>query len=1239
MKSKAGFTLIEITVSLVLVGLIASIAGTSVIMGMRGYLFARENDVITQKAQLALSRLNREIIELSDIKDANSTCVVYESPYGPRAIKMVVEAGSTTIKLFTSGVGSGSSCGSLPTGDTLVDGVQSFSIYYNPQVAQGPPEVATTTWVFGSSTVHDPNSPQHISRLYALRMELALARQDTGGSVPFVTTASPRNNNNSGGASPPTASNPPPEYSGKQCFVTTAAWGDPDHPVVEVLRQFRDRVLVHTALGEALIRYYYEVGPSLASAIEDKPFICLIVRLIVLPMAGLAFLALSCPILIPLILFLSWGIARLILREIRRRSLRWAPRLQRQRGAMLVTLIATMVVFSALGAIMLGMFGTSALSQTSGNNSMRAYYLAESGLRYAASSYIAVNLGSESANETERNRLLKEDLHNKEFALGAGDGKFQLHIYPYYYRAQNITGSSQQWLNTEVSGGYPLDSSKYKNGSWVQITKADGTNAYEQILGASLIFPNTVQFTKLSGGWNQNILTPGSATPEVTPACKPDTATSPTITDLDGDGLPDLRFVADSGADAFPPRNGIFTVNVIVGGAPKTRMLTYRELDTTSTVRLLKGVTDPSPGAGSVAGLTLDPSATKYVALTKFMKVESTGTVGSGTSAVSRKVTYYVPIGHARAEQVPKTQFHDQMENFANWRTGDDIGRIGTLRAGTSYGTTMRVDTTQVVNQAPGVNCLKFREFQVGLNWSGAGIPIQQEWLRAGNYLSYDLEVKAYYTLPAQTAKHALGLTFRLDEQGNALGFTYARGVPGYTGGCDNDGIPHGWLGTIPGYTDYTPVLLFWMKQYDRKETGIQVDPSPCVAAPTTISDPPKCGRATKAIFSTQGESFWQNGDRVRFTNTGGALPPPILAGRDYYIRKIVYGGNAYLYLFSNETGALGVPFDPLWPGLVDITDYGSGTTTVIAQDPTFTKLAHQVMDSGNEYYKIFSSSLHLLDSWASFMVRVIEAPSVSFINGGGASGREILSGETVYQTSDNLATGTVTARYHVTRNPVYRASSSSLRNWAGNAAQGVILLERIQGDPASNPSTSPFTTGRKIFVGEHPGGTWAATVGVPGGYTDQAFRARDNWVLFYVGDPTANLPADSNPFNNFRGAVLRNSVLWPPDSVEDTVVNNDNYTLLRFEDYVNTTYITSFGTKNNIGTGGDVLRFTSPDGSMFYSPQSGTSPDDFPTKRSEVGLHAYGNDGNSVEYDDFGLQFGPGPGPSRKGFLMPIQQ
>jgi prepilin-type N-terminal cleavage/methylation domain-containing protein len=1230
MKRRAGFTLIEIMVSLVLVGLIAAIAGTSVVMGMRGYLFAKENDAITQKAQLAMSRLNRELMELTDIKAVNSSqpYLIYEVPAGVagsstdplRYERRAVAKVGNTLQMFFNVSGT-----SLPgTGDVLVDRVQSFSILYNGAV----------TW------------SGNISQLYAVGIQMGLSRPDTGGTVSFSTTVSPRNNNNAGGAAIPTAANPPPEYGGRQCFVTTAAWGDPDHPIVELLRQFRDRILVHTDFGKAMIRFYYEVGPSLAAAIAGKPLACLIVRLLVLPAAGFAFLALCCPVLIPLIVLFSWGIAHLLLRELRRRSLHWSPRLQGQRGAMLVTLIATMVVFSTLGAVMVGMFGTSAMSQASGNNSVRAYYLAESGFRYAASRYIAVNLGSESANETERNRVLKDDLHNKEFTLGSGDGKFHLYIYPYYYRGLS---ASTHWLYTEVPGGYPLSSDNYKNGSWIQIKKSDGTLIYRQIQGATLIFPNIVQFQQ-TGNWDSDMLfTIPSVAPEVTPACLP--VNNATLTDVDGDGVPDLRFQADTGAEAFPPRNGVFTVKI--QGSSEPRLLAYRELDTTN--RLFKGVTDPN--GGSVAGLPLETSAGNYVALTKYMRVESSGTFGSGTSAISRKVTYYVPIGYARANPIPRSNFNDTMQDttFANWRTGDDISRSGTLRAGTSYGTTMRVDTMQVFNQAPGVNCLKFREFQVGLNTTVArltsGVTVyngmQQEWLRTGDYLSYDVEMKTYYTLSSPTAKHALGLTFRLDEQGNALGFTFAAGVPGYDmNGCDIDGIPWGWLGDISGYTSYTPVLLFWMKQFPSR---YGFGPSDVIYEnPTGLSPLPPSTRVLKAVSGFN----WPTGTRVRLTNATGTLPTPLTQGTDYYIRVWGTGLNPkYVYFFPDAASAIcsGCTADTYWQNLIQITGQGSATNTMIAQDPTFTKLAHQVMNAGNQYYRIYFGPLALLNSWVTFMVRLIEAPSVSFINGTDPSGRGILSGDVVYQTSDNLATGTVTAIYQVARNPVYRSASSTDRIWTGGTAQGAILLERIAGNALSDPAASPFTAGSRIFVVDQPG-TLAATVGVPGGYTDESFRVRDNWLLFYVGDPTGNTPADSDPFNNYRGPVFRNSILWPPDNVEDTAANNDYFTLLRFSDYVNAslncsvnganrtgTYcLTSFFTKGNTGSAGDALRFASPDGTMFYSPQTGSV---FPTGRSEVGLHAYGYDGQFTEYDDFALLFGPGYSITRKGFLLPIQQ
>lgn len=74
-----------------------------------------------------------------------------------------------------------------------------------------------------------------------------------------------------------------PKYAEKQpqksgCFVATACFGSPDHPVVTTLRDFRDRRLTRTALGRGFIRWYYANGPALASWIASKPAARLMVR-------------------------------------------------------------------------------------------------------------------------------------------------------------------------------------------------------------------------------------------------------------------------------------------------------------------------------------------------------------------------------------------------------------------------------------------------------------------------------------------------------------------------------------------------------------------------------------------------------------------------------------------------------------------------------------------------------------------------------------------------------------------------------------------------------------------------------------------------------------------------------------------------------------------------------------------------------------------------------------------------
>jgi prepilin-type N-terminal cleavage/methylation domain-containing protein len=1229
MRHKAGFTLIEIMVSLVLVGLIASIAGTLIITATRGYLYARENDAITQKAQLALGRINREFTELMDVKARNDDqpYIIYEVPLRAGGVERrgVAKVGNTVQMFFNV---PGTTLSGL-TGDILVDHVQTLSLMYNPSSG-------VSLWSMG----------QDIKNLFALSVQIVLNRPDTGGSVSFFTTVSPRNNNNSGGAALPTAANPPPEYSGKQCFVTTAAYGDADHPVVIVLRQFRDRFLLPTEPGKALVRCYYEAGPSLAAAIEDRPLACLLVRLLVTPVAGFALLALHCPVLIPVILLLSWGLSRLVLKALQRRSLRRRSRLQGQRGAMLVTLIAAMVVFATLGAVMIAMFGTAALSQASGNYSQRAYYLAESGCRYAASRYINVNMGSTSANETERNRLLKEDLHKKDFVLGAGDGKFQLLIYQYYYPVKSISSVNAQWLDTEVTDvtpGYPLSSSDFKNGSYIRIKQSTG-DIHERILGASLIYPSTVQFTHYSGPW-----TGISSGDEVSPACKA-AATTPIVSRLE-DGITkyDLVFQDQTGANIFPEKNGV--VMVTVQGTSNTRMLGYKRLDLDA--HRLRDVTDPD--GNPLPAVQPD----SFVDLTKFMRVESTGTFGTGSAAVSRKVTYYTPIGYARATPISKTDFKESFDDtaLANWFTGIHGSHIGEQAQSSSIGPALQFGSGAVTKTAAGT---RYYEGQIGLNWSAANIPLPTEWVRASKYLSYDLQAKLYFNMTM--TKRAAGLTFRLDESGNAIGLSYGQldqGVDQY--GRDKDFIPDP---IVSSSSVSNPVITLWAKQYDKTDSTFTVVTNPN-AGSTECTGHPERAVAPFAISSSENR-VWETGFRVRFAPSGGAaLPGNLSVNTDYFVRRIE--GANYFYLFDTFYNAVAKDDSTthcwLWNGIQKITSAGSGTVTAVNQDPAWTNLAYQALTTSNSFYGLYNTTMGNLVPWSTFLVRLIEAPSVSVLSTAGSTGREIVSGDTVYTTSDNSPGGTVTAIALVRRNPVYRSNSSTVRNWSGKTAEAVLILEPVK-DTSSNTRSHIFGQGKTLFAGVEGAGVIAGVVDIPPGSTDIVYRDRDQWIAVYVADPTgpasSRMP-DTDPFNIYststgqyqRGRILRTSVRWPVEDIEYTNAANDFFTVVRFRSFVNSTLASCrvsggsglldlggtnclgsfYSGNNNLADYPDILRFSSPDGVVFNSP-TGTT---FPTARPEVGLHNLG--GDMPSFDDFALQFGPGYGIARQGFLLPIQQ
>ncbi|MGD0021426.1 MAG: type II secretion system protein [Smithellaceae bacterium] len=187
MKKNAGFTLIEIIVTVILLGIMAAVGSMLIAQGAKGYIRAKANDELSQKVQLALDRMILEfedISAISTLSEADPDYICYTSTY------YNASTGNTTnVSRCIGRVGSqikilnGTTPPAAGTGSALIDNVNSFQLDF---YSFTDPFTGSGTW----STV----SP--IANLASIKITLTLNRTDvTGGTYTCSTVYNVRRNN------------------------------------------------------------------------------------------------------------------------------------------------------------------------------------------------------------------------------------------------------------------------------------------------------------------------------------------------------------------------------------------------------------------------------------------------------------------------------------------------------------------------------------------------------------------------------------------------------------------------------------------------------------------------------------------------------------------------------------------------------------------------------------------------------------------------------------------------------------------------------------------------------------------------------------------------------------------------------------------------------------------------------------------------------------------------------------
>jgi type II secretory pathway pseudopilin PulG len=895
-----------------------------------------------------------------------------------------------------------------------------------------------------------------------------------------------------------------------------------------------------------------------------------------------------------------------------------------RRGSALIGLVAAIVLLSVIAAAIVPMISSSGQQTALVDQAAKAYYLAESGYRLAASRFL------HSGGRLEDQHQALEALDGN-YTMGGVQGGFELKAYAYFYEVVDDTLSGATNLKAHCPGSFPGPGA-FPDDNEDQVSLAKGLkvrmadNTYTLGSDAQAVVGEDDNFILTFDG-PLPFLAKGTV---IYPVAVGDESQTPTLSS--GGNL----FYDAGSAAMFPLRNGKIRID--------DQIWTYGFNDRGNN--RFVGVQNP---ANPAATLALSPDA--EITLMRYVRLHATGQYGDAALGIRRRVVYYAPLPMEGLGTVSES-FTDRFESDSDW-----VAVTGTHAVGDVGGdSVLTVEETVAAGEDKG-SLIQFDPSSE----AASKIDFNQARRATRGYLNYESQIKIGYELTPQPslsyapyrpipAHVAAGLSFRLSGtdpadatgedlfESNGYGISFLRGNHSLDAGIPNEIIPLPdtrmivlWQQTANGanrtwlaYKEL-PIVAGWSDDFEGGATWEKDPPEDITNLwnPAGRPDSPYSGsqawhfgrEVTPGVFTYQPENPNQ-------TPRGGLLSDPFalcdapqvtltfmswhrtedadLARDQKQVRILVEGAERKRRIIARDGD------ETYWfREHVDVTQFSGQTIQVLFYFDA-------VDNEQNDFAGWMIDDVEILcEDWplhnATLAVRLQEAMVVRFTGGQ----VEISQGDRIM------------GELRRTMGTVIGPPILSNGSWGGTpAASGTLLLNRTE----VVSTGEAFEAGETIYV---IGSTGEAVVES----WDETDDRKANLIQLFYANANGFGAGDTDPLNRITRPYGRlgidpdlTDLQWPPelDGTGNWTDGDGNWTAA--EDYFR---LVQWDTLNDANvTGLRAIEFFDAsngpiDNAIVQSHSDTLQTPDFPTlyEEPELGLHTFGDGSENVFFDDFGIK------------------